>query len=246
MPANLRRRTRPPTRRVARSPLSGGTTRKWIMDIHNGISNPLFTYTGGQSLVPDENGILRRTPAGYPAVEGGRFAIAAADTIHVETIGGVSVLRSSIPANQNPDVLQVAGSVLSGAGTGAVTGLLTTDTITSSGTPPTCSVNGTLTISADCWDIEVHRAGVLWASWKGINVGGSFELDASGNGHHLYLTTTTIVEAVDGTGTNWCNEMGFTVADGSQYLSDTSFGLIEEGIRIPVMSNGESIAYSLI
>ena len=79
MPANLRRRTRPPTRRVARSPLSGGTTRKWIMDIHNGISNPLFTYTGGQAIVPDEDGILRRTPAGYPAVEVGRWAATVAE-----------------------------------------------------------------------------------------------------------------------------------------------------------------------
>jgi hypothetical protein len=212
------------------------------MDIHNGISNPLFTYAGGQAIVPDENGILRRTPAGYPAVEGGRFAIAAADTIHVETIGGVSVLRSSIPANQNPDVLQVAGSVLSGAGTGAVTGLLTTDTITSSGTPPTCTVDGTLTISADCWDIEVHRGGVLWAYWPGINVGGSFELDASGLGHHLYLTTTTIVEAMDGTGTNWANERGFTVADGSQCYTESIYETIPAGEIIPSLIDGSGAA----
>ena len=137
---------------------------------------------------------------------------------------------------------QVKGSAFTGAGTGACTGLLTTDTITSSGTPPTCTVDGTLTISADCWDIEVHRAGVLWASWKGINVGGSFELDASGNGHHLYLTTTTIVEAVDGTGTNWCNEMGFTVADGSQYFSITTFEPVEIGARIPAIVGGGSSA----
>ena len=213
-----------------------------ISTIHNGIYDPDFTYADTFTIVPDENGILRRTPAGYPAVEGGKFAIAAADTIHVETIGGVSVLRSSIPANQNPDVLQVAGSVLSGAGTGAVTGLLTTDTITSSGTPPTCTVDGTLTISADCWDIEVHRGGVLWAYWPGINVGGAFELDASGNGHHLYLTTTTIVEAVDGTGTNWCNERGFTVADGSQYLESTGDTRIGAGWRIPALVDGSGCA----
>jgi len=105
---------------------------------------------------------------------------------------------------------QVKGSVFSGAGTGACTGLLTTDTITSQGTVPTCTVNGTLTISADCWDVYVHRAGVLWAYWPGINVAGSFELDASGNGHHLYLTTTTIAEVVDGTGTNYVNEKGYS------------------------------------
>jgi len=53
--------------------------QKWIMDIHNGILNPNFTYTGGQAIVPDENGILRRTPAGYPAVEGGRWAATVAE-----------------------------------------------------------------------------------------------------------------------------------------------------------------------
>ena len=137
---------------------------------------------------------------------------------------------------------QVKGSAFTGAGTGACTGLLTSDTITSSGTAPTCTVDGTLTISADCWDIEVHRAGVLWASWKGINVGGSFELDASGNGHHLYLTTTTIVEAVDGTGTNWANEMGFTVADGTQYLADDGVDAIGAGWRIPALVDGSGCA----
>ena len=137
---------------------------------------------------------------------------------------------------------QVKGSAFTGAGTGACTGLLTSDTITSSGTAPTCTVDGTLTISADCWDIEVHRAGVLCASWKGINVGGAFELDASGLGHHLYLTTTTIVEAMDGTGTNWANERGFTVADGSQYLDDAGETAIGAGWRVPVLVDGSGCA----
>ena len=53
--------------------------RKWIMDIHNGISNPNFTYADTFTIVPDENGILRRTPAGYPAVEGGRWAATLAE-----------------------------------------------------------------------------------------------------------------------------------------------------------------------
>jgi len=137
---------------------------------------------------------------------------------------------------------QVKGSAFTGAGTGASTGLLTTDTITSSGTTPTCTVDGTLTISADCWDIEVHRAGTLWAYWPGINVGGAFELDASGLGHHLYLTTTGIVEAVDGSGTNWCNEMGFTVADGSQSLEVGSLDVIGPGWRIPALTDGSGCA----
>ena len=53
---------------------TGFIVRPYISDIHNGIYNPNFTYTGGQAIVPDENGILRRTPAGYPAVEGGAWS----------------------------------------------------------------------------------------------------------------------------------------------------------------------------
>lgn len=109
---------------------------------------------------------------------------------------------------------QVKGSAFTGAGTGSVTGLLTTDTITAGGgTAPTCSVNETLTISADCWDVYVHRAGVLWAYWPGVAVGKTVELDASGNGHVLTaLTTTTITERLDGTGTNAANDSGFNTA----------------------------------
>jgi len=51
----------------------------YIQDIHNGIYNPNFTYTGGQSLVRDENGILRYTPPGVPAIEGGRYIDTVAD-----------------------------------------------------------------------------------------------------------------------------------------------------------------------
>jgi len=143
---------------------------------------------------------------------------------------------------------QVKGSLFTTAGTGAVTGLLTTDTITSSGTAPTCSVDGTLTISAACWDIYVHRAGVLWAYWPGINVGGTFELDASGEGNTLYLTDTAITERVDGTGTNWANDAGFTIADGtSQWLEETHDTIIGAGWRIPAIlgSTGESASWSV-
>ena len=110
---------------------------------------------------------------------------------------------------------QVKGSLFSVAAPEDVTltGLLTTDVITASGTAPTCAVNGTLSMTANFWDMRVHRAGVLWAYLPGINIGGAFELDASGNGHHLYLTTTTIVEALDGSGTNYANEGGFSARE---------------------------------
>jgi len=109
---------------------------------------------------------------------------------------------------------QVKGSGFAGAGSATVTGLLTTDTITASGpSDPTCSVNGTLTFPGpDCWDIDVFRDGVLWASWKGINVGQATELDASGNGHHLIgIVGTAITERLDGSGSMWANEAGFSL-----------------------------------
>jgi len=160
-----------------------------------------------------------------------------------------SKLRAYLPT-ANHTTQQVKASGFAGAGSASCTGLLTTDTITASGpSDPVCTVNGTLTFPAgsDCWDIYVHRDGVLWAYWPGINVGATFELDASGNGHHLYLTTTTIAEVLDGTGTNWCNEMGFTVADGSQYISAITFGKIAIGSRIPVTTSGVGCAaYSAV
>ena len=131
----------------------------------------------------------------------------------IGNIGLLTVLRSSIPANANPTVQQVKGAGFAGAGSATVAGLLTTDTITATGDTPTCSVNGTLTFGVDFdgWDIYVHRAGVLWAYWPGVNVGQSRELDASGNGHHITaLTTTIITERVDGSGTNYANEEGYS------------------------------------
>jgi len=108
---------------------------------------------------------------------------------------------------------QVKGSLFSVAVPEDVpyTGILTSDVITAGGTAPTCAVDGTLSMTANFWDMFIHRAGVLWAYLPGINVGATFELDASGNGHHLTFTTTTIAEADDGTGTNYANEHGFSM-----------------------------------
>jgi len=140
---------------------------------------------------------------------------------------------------------QVKGSLFSVAVPEDVpyTGILTSDVITvGGGTAPTCAVDGTLSMTADFWDMSIHRAGVLWSYLPGINVDATFELDASGNGHTLYLTDTVIVEAVDGTGTNWCNEMGFTVADGTQYLEPELITAIGAGWRIPALIDGSGCA----
>jgi lysophospholipase L1-like esterase len=156
----------------------------------------------------------------------------------VDSIGESTVLRSSIPANAHPTMQQVKGSGFAGAGSATVTGLLTTDTITATGDAPTCSVNGTLTLPGpDCWDVYVHRAGVLWAYWPGINVGQTTELDASGNGHHLTaLTTTTITERLDDTGTDYCNDNGFSSKENrlpiSNPLKTGDIDVITTGIAI--------------
>ena len=115
----------------------------------------------------------------------------------------------------NHAVQQVKSSGFAGAGSSPCPGLEITDTITATGDAPTCSVDGTLTFPGpDCWDIDVFRAGVLWASWKGTNIGQNMEADRSGNGHHLTgLIGTTITERIDGTGTNYRNETGEIAVD---------------------------------
>ena len=156
----------------------------------------------------------------------------------------------------NHTTQQVKSSGFSGAaGDYPVPGLLTTDTITFSGpTGPSCTVNGILSFPADpnCWDIWVHRESEDWAYWPGINVGPPVkdppittwtELDASGNGHHLIgIMGTTIPERLDGSGTNYANEVGFSVADGSQYLDDAGGDVIGAGWRIPALVDGSGCA----
>ena len=84
--------------------------------------------------------------------------------------------------------------------------------------------------------MRAYLDGVLWAYWPGINVGATFEIDVSGNGHTLYLTDTTITERLDGTGSNYANEVGFTVADGSQYIDDFAL-LPPSGTIVPYPLN---------
>ena len=137
---------------------------------------------------------------------------------------------------------QVKGSGFAGVGPGTITGLLTTDDLTSSGpNTPTCTVDGTVTFGADCWDIFWHRDGVLIDYFPGINIGGSFEIGAKGVGNVLYLTDTTITERTDGTGTNYANEVGFTVGDGATtYLDQGLTTVIGAGWRIPVIYGSPS------
>ena len=84
--------------RTGRGVTGGAERSPWVTDIHNGISNPLFTYTGGQAIVPDEDGILRRTPAGYPAVEGGRWVSTLAEGALLGTELMAAPLTASHPS----------------------------------------------------------------------------------------------------------------------------------------------------
>jgi len=196
-------------------------------------------FAGGETTGPDQTNLLAYWPNSL--ISDGKLIARAPTSSHVTQ--------------------QVKSSGFLGAGSSPCPGLLTTDTITASGpSDPTCSVAGTLTFPGpDCWDIDVHRAGVLWASWKGINAGKDAELDASGNGHHLIgIVGTTITERLDGSGTNWANEVGFTVADGLTHYgnSDWTF-LLPVGTRFtvgyeaedgeqPPCSNGVLSTYSAI
>jgi len=179
-------------------------------------------FAGGETTGPDQANLLAYWP-NSPIIDGKLIARAPTSSHTTQ---------------------QVKASGFLGAGSATVTGLLTTDTITATGDAPTCSVNGTLTFPGpDCWDIWVHRAGEVWAYWSGINAGQTTEFDASGNGHHLTaLTGTTITERVDGSGTNYANEAGFTVADGTQYSDDAGLNVIEIGWRISSLLDGSGCA----
>jgi len=147
-----------------------------------------------------------------------------------------SKLRAYLPPSSHT-TQQVKSSGFSGAGSALVTGLTTAHTFTATGDLPTCTVNGTLTFPGpDCCDVRAFLDGVLWAYWPGVNVGQTTELDASGNGHHLTgLVGTTITERVDGSGTNYANEVGYSVADGATHYgsADTSF-LLPIGTRFTI------------
>ena len=178
-------------------------------------------FAGGEGTGPDQTNLLAYWP-NSPIVDGKLIA------------------RAPVASHS---IQQVKGSGFAGIGSGTITGLLTTDDLTSSGPDtPTCTVDGTVIFGADCWDIFWHRDGVLIDYFPGINVGGTFEIGAKGVGNVLYLTDTTITERLDGTGTNYANERGFTVADGTQYLDETGETAIGAGWRIPALLDGSGCA----
>ena len=179
-------------------------------------------FAGGETTGPDQTNLLVYWP-NSPIVDGKLIARAPSSSHTIQ---------------------QVKGSGFAGIGSGTIAGILTTDDLTSSGpNNPTCTVDGTVTFGADFWDFYWHRDGVLMGYYPGINVGGTFEIGAKGVGNVLYLTDTTITECLDGTGTNYANEAGFTVGDGvTTYLDASGFTPVGVGWRIPALLDGTGSA----
>lgn len=144
-------------------------------------------------------------------------------------ISEANFMRSAIPPGAHSTIQQVKGSGFAGAGSATAPGLETTDVLTATGTVPTCTLDGVLTFPGpDCWDIYVHRDGVPWAYWAGVNAGKTYESDSSGNGHVLLNIGggTTITQRTNGTGTNLVNELGYSIADGGMMFADPAGELL--------------------
>lgn len=104
---------------------------------------------------------------------------------------GANILDSS--GNNRHALSRNTGSIL-GDGTMyfAVTGLLTTDTITCASTnQATCGTNGRLNIANGhvVWGITVTRSGAIWAYYPVTEKVGLVLHDVSGNGRHGVMTT---------------------------------------------------------
>lgn len=122
------------------------------------------------------------------------------------------------------------------------------------GTETVVSKAGTATVTIAAGRVDVG-VGTLWSLV--LSNGSQYEyptlitasyavmFDVSGNGRHLVLTdytlATAIVESLV-TGSDWLNQNGYTVADGSQYFSAVSFGLIPNDVLIPALADGSGCA----
>ena len=155
------------------------------MDIHNGISNPLFTYASTGTIVPDENGILRRTPAGQVPVEGGRrdavlgwLAPTAGTTRSISTRKGLRTIQTADtfegmliePAMTNKCTCRKSNPTdttgVTGAGGATVTRVLDTAALTAGGYQDICTTfydyelsipqNGTISMAGAVANLNKH------------------------------------------------------------------------------------------
>jgi len=184
--------------RTGRGVTGAAERSPWITDIHNGILNPNFTYTGGQAIVPDEDGILRRTPAGYPAVEGGAWSgtnwlpPTAGTTRSIATRKGLRTIqtaddfsgRLNEPAMTNKCTCRKSNPTdttgVTGAGGATVTRVLDTDALTAGGYQDICTTfydyelsipqNGTISMAGAVANLNKHSLSLDMRLVSGIGV----------------------------------------------------------------------------
>ena len=121
------------------------------------------------------------------------------------------------------------------------------------GTETVVSKGGTAAVTFEAGKINVG-IGTLWSLI--LSNGSRYEyptiinstlavmFDVSGIGRHLVLTGFTIASAVVSsftTGSDWLNQMGYTVADGSQFLDVTGCTRVPNDVLIPSLTSGDYV-----
>jgi len=227
------------------------------LESYEDIDNYLYEGIVGASKVR-----VARTSSGiYSGIEPAVLTIAGTD--YTFTVNSRGALVSDALAYYAGDVAE--GSLLSlngdhdgpvqpgrgyDAETGAtiaITGLLTTDTITADSTDaPTCTVNGTMTLAAGqiVYGVTVTRADEVIGYYACAEGSGTVAFNTVGILPHGVLSSDGIHTTMsDGTGFD-LNQDGFTVADGlDQYFDDMLQNVIPVDTLIPAASDGTATAY---
>lgn len=120
-----------------------------------------------------------------------------------------------------------------------IDGLLTTDVIAADSTSlPTCVIDGRLDVSSGLivHGITVTRGGETVAYYPCAESLGPISINtfqgAGTLGHGAISDDSVHTEIIDGTGYD-LNQLGFTVADGNQYLTDDGLNKVITGTLIP-------------
>ena len=125
-----------------------------------------------------------------------------------------------------------------------------TETVSKSGTATVTVSAGKITIGAGTvWDIE-SSTGRKWVFCEPLSATSVIMWDVSGNDDHLLATglSSDVVTALCSSGVTGSDHLkyGYKLADGSQYISSSSMGLLPDGVVIPMLGLGlECVAYEI-
>lgn len=126
-----------------------------------------------------------------------------------------------------------------------------TETATNQGTAIITFAAGSVTIGAGtAWHI-VDSVGHVWEFCSALSNTAVVMWDVSGGGVHLLATgldagvVTALCSSGREMGSNWMNVYGWTVADGTQYLSAMTFGKVPNDVLIPALAGGSHAAYEV-